>query len=81
MGADLVTIVRHFRIEPSTTFTSTSGDVLDACVAPGTYKLLRFDFLSHNAGNADLAFGSPPPPPPFTLPPGSPWVWSQSHGH
>jgi hypothetical protein len=81
MGADLVTILRNFRIEPSRTFTSTSDDVLDGCITPGTYRLLRFDFLSHNAGNADLNFGPPPPPPPFQLPPNSPWVWSQGHGH
>ncbi|MFJ9648901.1 lysyl oxidase family protein [Streptomyces sp. NPDC101206] len=81
MGADLVTIVRRFRIEPSKTFTSTSPDVLDECISPGTYRLLRFDFLSHNAGNTDLQFGAPPPPPPYELPPGSPWVWSTGHGH
>ena len=81
MGADLVTILRNFSIEPSRTFTSSSDDVLDGCITPGTYRLLRFDFLSHNAGNADLNFGPPPPPPPFVLPPNSPWVWSPGHGH
>ena len=79
MGADLVTIVRNFRIEPSRTFTSGDGDVLDGCVTPGTYRLLRFDFLSYNPGNADLYFGPPPPPPP-PVPP-APWEWSQAHGH
>jgi hypothetical protein len=53
MGADLVTILRNFRIEPSRTFTPTSDDVLDGCITPGTYRLLRFDFLSHNAGKDD----------------------------
>jgi hypothetical protein len=52
MGADLVTILRNFSIQNPANFSSNSDDVLDGCITPGTYKLLRFDFLSHNAGNA-----------------------------
>ncbi|HEV2172743.1 MAG TPA: lysyl oxidase family protein, partial [Nitrospira sp.] len=81
MGANLVTIVRNFRIE-TLTFSATDGDVLDGCVQPGMpHKLLRFDFLSHNAGDADLYVGPPPPPPPPLPPPSSPFVWSYSHHH
>ena len=80
MGANLVTEIRNFSIE-APTFTAASGDVLDGCVTPGTHRVLRFDFLSHNAGNADLFVGPPPPPPPPPPPAGSPFIWSQAHGH
>ena len=73
MGANLLTVVRNFRIE-NKTFSSNSDDVLDGCIAPGTYKLLRFDFLSYNAGNADLYLGSPANNPDI-------FVWSQAHNH
>ena len=73
MGANLLTIVRNFRIE-NKTLTSSSDDVLDSRISSGTYKLLRFDFLSYNAGNTDLYVGNPTSNP-------SLFVWSQSHGH
>ena len=78
MGANLVTIIRNFRIE-NRIFSASDGDVLDGCITPGpnTRRLLRFDFLSHNAGNADLHIGPPPPPPPPLPPPTSIFVWSQ----
>lgn len=46
----------------------------DGCVRPGTRSLLRFDFLSHNAGNADLVVGSPAARPDL-------FVWPAAHGH
>jgi hypothetical protein len=73
MGANLVTIVRNFSIDTET-FAAGDGSVLDGCIVPGTHRLLRFDFLSHNAGNADLHVGSPQGNP-------SVFVWSASHGH
>jgi hypothetical protein len=48
--------------------------VQDGCVTPGSHKLLRFDFLSHNAGDADLVIGSPAARPDL-------FVWSAAHGH
>jgi hypothetical protein len=48
--------------------------VRDGCISPGTYKLLRFDFLSYNAGNTDLHVGDPASNPDL-------FVWSVSHGH
>ena len=57
MGANLVTIIRNFRIETRDFTNNDDGSTLDACVGGGTHRLLRFDFLSHNAGDADLYIG------------------------
>ena len=58
MGVNLVTRVRNFYIQ-NRSFTASDHDVQDGCVTPGSHRLLRFDFLSHNAGSADLVVGSP----------------------
>jgi Lysyl oxidase len=73
VGVNLVTRVRNFSIE-TRTFSPSDHDVQDGCVTPGTHKLLRFDFLSHNAGDADLVIGSPAARPDL-------FVWSAGHGH
>jgi hypothetical protein len=73
MGVNLVTRVRNFSIE-NRTFSASDHDVQDGCVTPGSHKLLRFDFLSYNAGNADLVIGSPAARPDL-------FVWSAGHGH
>jgi Lysyl oxidase len=73
MGVNLVTKVRNFSIQ-NATFTASDHDVQDGCVTPGSHKLLRFDFLSYNAGNADLVVGSPAARPDL-------FVWSAGHGH
>src|SRR5262245_2580242 len=75
MGANLVTLVRNFSIR-NRPFNAGDGDVLDGCIAAGptTRKLLRFDFLTHNVGNADLHVGAPASNP-------SIFVWSAAHGH
>lgn len=73
MGVNLVTRVRSFYIQ-NRTFTATDHDVQDGCVTPGNHRLLRFDFLSYNAGNADLVVGSPAARPDL-------FVWSAAHGH
>ena len=80
MGGNLVTIVRNFSIQ-TVTFRAGDADVLGECVTPGRRRLLRFDFLSHNAGNRDLHIGPPPPPPPPLPPRNSIFTWSQSHRH
>jgi hypothetical protein len=80
MGADLVTIIRNFSIG-SESFPADDDSVLDECITPGNHRVMRFDFLSHNAGDADLYVGPPPPPPPPFPPSSSPFVWSHSHGH
>ena len=81
MGANLVTIVRNFWIENRNFTTNDDGSTLDGCVGGGNHRLLRFDFLSHNAGDADLYVGPPPPHPPPFPPPSSIWIWSAAHGH
>lgn len=51
MGVNLVTRVRNFAISTQT-FTASDHDVQDGCVTPGTHRIMRFDFLSYNAGSA-----------------------------
>lgn len=73
MGVNLVTRVRNFAISTQT-FTTNDHDVQDGCVTPGTHRIMRFDFLSYNAGNSDLVIGSPASRPDL-------FVWSAGHGH
>jgi len=73
MGVNLVTRVRTFGISTET-FSANDHDVQDGCVTPGTHKIMRFDFLSYNAGNSDLVIGSPASRPDL-------FVWSAGHGH
>ena len=73
MGVNLVTRVRNFSIHQQT-FSTSDHDVQDGCVTPGTHRLLRFDFLSYNAGTSDLVIGSPAARPDL-------FVWSPAHGH
>ncbi|MGB2713048.1 MAG: lysyl oxidase family protein [Vicinamibacterales bacterium] len=73
MGVNLVPIVRNFSIH-SENFTASSHDVEDGCVTPGTHRVMRFDFLTHNKGNADLVAGDPADHPEW-------YVESASHGH
>jgi hypothetical protein len=73
MGVNLVTKVRNFSVQ-TRSFTASDHDVQDGCVTPGNHKLLRFDFLSYNAGTSDLVIGSPAARPDL-------FVWSAGHGH
>jgi hypothetical protein len=73
MGVNLVTIVRNFAIH-NENFPANSHDVQDQCVTPGQHRVMRFDFLSYNAGDADLVVGSPAARPDL-------FVWSAAHGH
>ncbi len=73
MGVNLVTRVRNFAISTQT-FTANDHDVQDGCVTPGSHRIMRFDFLSYNAGNSDLVIGSPASRPDL-------FVWSAGHGH
>ena len=81
MGANLVTRIRNFRFELRNFTTQDDGFTRDGCIGAGPHRLLRFDFLTHNAGNADLHVGPPPPRPPPFPPPSSVWVWSAAHDH
>ena len=73
MGVNLVTRVRNFYIQQRS-FSSSDHDVQDGCVTPGNHRLLRFDFLSYNAGTSDMVIGSPASRPDL-------FVWSSGHGH
>ena len=72
MSVNLVTRVRNFAISTQA-FTANDHDVQDGCVTPGTHKIMRFDFLSYNAGSSDLVIGSPASRPDL-------FVWSAGHG-
>ena len=76
MGAKLVTRIRNFRFEPGDFATQDDGSTLDGCIGAGPHRLLRFDFLTRNAGTADLHVGPPPLPPPSSV-----WVWSAAHNY
>jgi hypothetical protein len=71
MGANLVPVVRNFYIKHE---QSDPHSIEDGCVEPGEHKLLRFDFLSHNIGDADFVVGAPSDHPEW-------FVESASHGH
>ena len=73
MGANLVPIVRKFRIVTET-FVVNDHSVQDGCVTTGTHRLMRFDFLSHNIGNEDIVVGAPKDHPEW-------FVFSAAHGH
>jgi hypothetical protein len=73
MGVNLVTRVRNFAISTQT-FSNTDHDVQDGCVTPEQHRIMRFDFLSYNAGTSDLVIGSPASRPDL-------FVWSAGHGH
>lgn len=73
MSVNLVTRVRSFAISTQT-FSASDHDVQDGCVTPGTHRIMRFDFLSYNAGSSDLVIGSPASRPDL-------FVWSAGHGH
>jgi hypothetical protein len=71
MGANLTPIVRNFSISHE---TADPHSIADGCISEGVHRLLRFDFLSHNIGNADLIVGAPSAHPDW-------FVESASHGH
>ncbi|WP_052409931.1 lysyl oxidase family protein [Paenibacillus durus] len=73
MGANLVPIVRNFSIHTET-FAVNDHSIQDGCVTPGTHRVMRFDFLSHNIGDADLVVGAPADHPEW-------FVYSGAHGH
>lgn len=73
MGTNLVTRVRNFYIEQRS-FGEDSHEVRDGCVEVGSHRVMRFDFLSYNAGNGDFHIGSPADRPDL-------FVLSAAHGH
>jgi hypothetical protein len=73
MGVNLRPSVGRFSIAVET-FNPTDHDVQDGCVTPGTHRVMRFDFFSHNIGNAELNIGKPSSNPQM-------FYWSAAHGH
>jgi hypothetical protein len=72
LGANLIPAVRNFSI--TSDFVGDTHEVDEGCVPPGKHKVLRFDFVSQNLGNADFVFGRPTDRPDL-------FVWSEAHGH
>lgn len=52
MGANLVAVIRNFSIHTQDSTNDDDSSTLDGCIGGGTHRILRFDFLSHNAGQA-----------------------------
>src|SRR5216684_7050141 len=73
MGVNLAPLVRKFKIETKN-FPANHCAVVEGCVSQGQRKLLRFDFLCWNAGNADLKMGNPAQNPQL-------YEFSPCHGH
>ena len=57
MGANLRPLARNFSIENK--FTGDQHEIDDGCVTAGQHKVLRFDFVSQNVGDADFVVGRP----------------------
>jgi hypothetical protein len=55
-------------------FDSESDSVLDECIEPGDYRLLRFTISVANNGRADAYIGNPEDNPTY-------FEWSVTHGH
>jgi Ca2+-binding RTX toxin-like protein len=72
-GVDLVPSVKDFYIETQT-FSTSSGDVKDGVITPGTHTVLRFDTTITNLGTKDLVIGDPASHPDL-------FVYSSAHGH
>ena len=73
MGINLVPRVQSFIITIET-FNPGHCAVQEGCVSVGSRKLMRFDFLSYNAGDTDLAMGRPSDNPQL-------YEFSPCHGH
>ncbi len=57
MGANLVPAVRNFSMDSN--YVGDPHEIDDGCVTSGTHKVLRFDFISKNVGDADFVIGRP----------------------
>src|SRR5262245_32181354 len=55
-------------------FTREDDSVLDECIEPGDYRLLRFTISVANNGSADAYIGNPDDNPSY-------FEWSETHGH
>lgn len=84
MGVNLVPELRRFAVldydfpdaahVPANEGQFTVGSVLDGCVTPGMHRILKFDFMSKNVGDADLVIGDPKNHPTW-------YEFSAAHGH
>jgi hypothetical protein len=75
MGANLVPILEGFHIENAAADSSSITDSMkDNCVSHADHRLLRFDMLTYNKGDADFNVGRPVDHP-------ENFVFSAAHGH
>src|SRR5436190_6046131 len=72
MGPNLIPGVRNFQIQSD--FEGSAHEIDDGCIPPGKHRVLRFDFLSKNVGDADFVVGRPVDRPDL-------FYFSPSHQH
>lgn len=72
-GVNFVPGVREFSVSTEV-FDESSSDVEDGFVTPGEHRLLRFDMIIYNVGDADAELGRPENRPDL-------FDYSESHGH
>lgn len=72
-GVNFVPGLRDFSISTES-FDASSSDVEDGHVTPGEHRLLRFDTIIYNVGDADAEIGRPEDHPDL-------FEHSDSHGH
>ena len=72
-GVNFVPGVEDFSVSTEV-FDESSPDVEDGFVTPGEHRLLRFDMIIYNMGDADAELGRPENRPDL-------FEYSESHGH
>jgi len=72
-GVNFVPGVSDFSVSTET-FAESSPDVEDGFVSPGEHRLLRFDMIIYNVGDADAELGRPENRPDL-------FEYSEAHGH
>jgi len=55
---NLIPVIQNSQIQERT-FSATACEVMEGCTVAGSRRLLRFDLLTPNVGEADLYLGSP----------------------
>jgi hypothetical protein len=58
MGANLIPNLKDFSTQ-TRNFSGDADAVVDGRIQPGPHRVLRFDVLLQNSGDADVHLGSP----------------------
>jgi hypothetical protein len=73
---NLVPVIRNPQLQRKS-FAAGSCEVMEGCTVPGSRRLLRFDLITPNIGNADLYLGNPTP----ENRPREQFEWGACHNH